>query len=188
MMNSPPTSMTAPGCHTSRTPASVTRAAAVTRRGPRYSWNTIAASAKVATSSKFNSRDPVAAGIRASPATRRAGPSAPPNTTTTARAANRPEADGRRAADERPTGAQLRPLPGTGDQPAPASASRRPAVTPQEPQPRTTRLRPDSAERPDGAQTQQMSSRPLPRPGCEPDMASESGVMRSHHVPGRAGD
>jgi len=76
--------MDAPGCQTSMTPATPTRVAAPRSLAPRCSRNRVAASAMVATSSKFNRSDAVAAEVRANPATRSAGPSAPPNTTATA--------------------------------------------------------------------------------------------------------
>lgn len=80
-----PTSNATPGCLTSRTPATPMRPAASTSRRPRCSRNTSAAIVRVATSSKFNRSDPVAAGMRARPATRSTGPSAPPHTTAVAR-------------------------------------------------------------------------------------------------------
>ena len=73
-----------PGSHTSRAPAAVTRAAAVIMLRPRCSRNNVAASTTVATSSRFNSNDAVAAGVSTSPAISRAGPIAPPATIATA--------------------------------------------------------------------------------------------------------
>jgi hypothetical protein len=72
------------GDHAIGTPAGDTNPTALTMRAPRCSRKKMAASTVVATSSKFNIRDAVAAVVCDSPATSNAGPSAPPTMTATA--------------------------------------------------------------------------------------------------------